>query len=116
MLRDKGDYLELDIIVEKFKKQTRNLKVNGKYVFDELGNKIKEEREIYTGYIIVPTAFSKEGITLYGRTLNHQYRIYKNRSTIFDKYSQKLYVVNHKPDEIEQGLNRRSSVGFKINQ
>jgi hypothetical protein len=113
MIKDKGDFFELDIVVEKFSRKVRNLKVNGKFILDEEGNKMKEEKEIYMGYVLNPTSFLKEGITLYGKTLNHRYQLYKKRSTIYDKFSQKFYVVNHMPQEIEKALLRRSYIGFK---
>lgn len=116
MIRDKGDFINLDIIVEKYKTKLIDVKVNGKVALDETGKKLKEKVEIYNGCVITPTSFAKEGITLYGRALNHKYQIYKKRATIYDKFTQKFYVVNHTPEEIEQGLLRRSSVGFKMSK
>lgn len=117
MIKDKGDFFELDIVVEKFKKETRSLRIKGKFILDENGQKVLEEREIYAGFVLNPTSFLKEGITLYGKTLNHRYKLYKKRATIYDKFSQKFYVVNHKPEEIEKSLTlRSSSIGFKINK
>jgi hypothetical protein len=115
MIRDKGDWIEFDIIIEK----TRNKKVkiigpDGSPLKDEKGNFIKETIEEYTGINVLPTTFLKEGITLHGSVLNGRNKLLKTRATVYDKYTQKFYLVKHRPEEVEQKLNQRSSVGFQF--
>lgn len=114
IIKDKGDDFELKVIVEKFKRVLVNVKVDGKYMLDENGKKIKEEVEKYYGDILVPTTFRKEGIVIYGETPNHRYRVQKTKSTIYDQYSNKFYVVKHTTDEIEKAKSLRSIVGFQL--
>lgn len=116
MIKDKGDFFELNIVVDKVKKKLVPLKQGKKFILDEDGNKIQEEIEKYDGYYVVPTTFYKEGITLYGKATNDKNKIYKTRATIFDKYTQKFYIVKHTDEEIEQALLKRSTIGFKWNK
>jgi hypothetical protein len=114
MIKDNGDYIQLDVIVEKFRKKVVNVKIAGKPVVDDNGNKVKEEVEEYYGDILVPTNFYKTDIRVYGMTPNHRYRVQKTKSTIFDRSSNKFYVVKHTLDEIRKGLDKRSIVGFQV--
>lgn len=114
MIKDKGSYFQLDVIVEKFKKKVVDVKIAGKSVKDEHGRKIKEEIDVFVKDIIVPTTFYKESITIYGITLNDNYKLQKNKTTIYDKYSNKVYVVNHSVDELEKAKNYKNPVGFQL--
>lgn len=116
MIKDRGDFVELKVIVEKFKRKLVNVKENGKFLLDEHGKKVKEEVEQYKGDIIVPTNFYKESIRVFGKTANHRYQVQKTKSTIYDRDSQKYYVVKHTLEEIYQALRKRSVVGFQIDR
>lgn len=113
-IRDRGDWIELNVIIEKFKKKLVVAKMNGKPLKDEDGKIVKQEVEVFEKEVLVPTRFLKSGITMNGQTPNHRYQVQKTKSTIFDSYSQKMYVVKHTQDEIEAGLSNRGAVGFQI--
>jgi choline kinase len=115
MIRDKGDFIEMDVIVEKYKKRKRIVKdSDGNKVLQESGKTLKEYVNKYNGFFTLPTNFIKECITLYGPVSTQQNRVMKTRSTVYDKYSNKFYVVNHPFQEIEKTLNSRPSIGFKL--
>lgn len=114
MIKENNEFIELNVVVERFKKKEKIVKVNGKPLVDEEGNIVKEVIEVYNGFFLVPTGFLKEGLTLCGSTPNDRYKLYKKRSTIYDKYSQKFYVVNHKKEDIYKGIYSRPQIGFKI--
>jgi len=115
MIKDKGDFIELDVLIEQFKEKTVGVKgEDGKIKKDDVGKRVKEVVQEYTGFKLLPTTFSKEGITLYGPVTNHRNQILKTRSTVYDKFTQKFYIVKHRILEIETTLNQRAIVGFKI--
>lgn len=114
MIKDRGDYIQLNVVLERFRKKIVNVKLNGKPVLDDNGKRVKEEVEEYIGDVIVPTVFEKDGIKMYAMTPNHRYRVQKGKSTIYDSNSSKFYVVKHTLDEIEQGIKKRSIVGFRV--
>lgn len=117
MIRLKDDFIELDVIVEKYITRlvcVRNSK--GKPMKDEDGKNIKEKIEKYNGFQVVPTNFAREGITLYGPVTNDKNKLLKTRSTIYDKFTNKFFVVNHRTEEIEKSLktNNYKPIGFKL--
>lgn len=116
MIKHKGDHIELKVIVEKYKKKIVDSKIGSKFLLDETGKRVKEAIEVYSGYLIVPTSFHRDGITLYGNSITSKFKLYKNRASVYDKYTNKSYLVYHTPEEIEESLKFRHSVGFKINQ
>lgn len=116
MIRDKGDYIELDVVVEKYKKTIISVKLNGKPMLDENGKKIKEVREKIIGFFTVPTTFLKDGLTLYNPHVNEKNQVLKTKCTVYDKYTNKFFLVNHKASELDQKLSCKSTIGFKIGQ
>lgn len=113
-IKESGEWITLNVIIEKYKQKFVNVKVGGKVLKDEEGNNIKKEIDIFVKEVLVPTKFLKEGITMQGQTPNHQYRVQKTKSTIYDKYTNKMYVVKHTLDELGESLNKRSIVGFQL--
>ncbi len=113
-IKDDGEWIEFNVIIEKFTSKVVNVKISGKIIKDENGANLKERIDRFDREVLVPTNFLKSGISLVGRTPNHQYRIQKTKSTIYDTYSQKNYVVKHTVDEIKEALGRKNPVGFQI--
>lgn len=110
MIKDKGDFVDLDVIVEKYKKKRVRVK-------QEDGTMATEYEERYAGFYTLPTTFCKEGIVIWGPVANQKNKVLKTRATVFDKYSGKFYLVKHKPSEIEKsiiGPSDRNVVGFQL--
>lgn len=105
MVKDKGDFVQYDVMIERYKTKMMCVRdPKGKIMKDEEGKSVKERIDEYTGFQLVPTMFQKEGITLFGPVSNNRNQIMKTRSTIYDKYTQKFYVVKHTLKEIEDSL------------
>ena len=113
-VKDQGEWILLNVVVEKYRETLTNIKVKGKPLKDPEGNNIKEKREIFVKDVLVPTSFLKSGISLAGETLSARYKNYKNKSIIYDTYTQRTYVVQHKAQDVMQGLMNKPIVGFQV--
>lgn len=117
-IRQKDDYIEVDVIAEKYKKKLIKVKDNdGNYIKQD-GQYVKELVEVFVKSYLVPTTFYKEGITLYAPAITSNDKLFKTKSTIFDKYSNKFYLVNHSISELDHILKideyNPKQVGFSI--
>lgn len=117
-IREKDEYIEVDVIAEKYKKKLVKVKdSSGNYVKQD-GEYVKELIEVFVKSYLVPTTFYKEGITLYAPAITSNDKLFKTKSTIFDKYSNKFYLVNHSISELDHILKvneyNPKQVGFSI--
>ncbi len=108
--------MELKIITPIYKQKLTPIKdKRGHYVKDDLGRIIKEESEIFVKNVFLPTDFYRDGITLSGTLLNKNREIAKNKSIIYDRYTNRYYTVAHNRDEIQQALSfsdKAPRIGF----
>ena len=114
-LKDQGEWIILNVVAEETKDKLVDVKIGGKVLKDQEGNKIQKTVEVVVKEVLLPTGFLKSGITMVGSALSDRFRPYKSKSTIFDTYSQKHYVVKHTPEEIREGLINKP-IGFRVGQ
>lgn len=117
-IREKDEYIEVDVVAEKYKKKLVKVKdTDGRYIKQD-GKYVTELVDVFVKSYLVPTTFYKEGITLYAPAIAQNDRIIKTKSTIFDKYSNKFYLVNHSIIELDNILKinqyNPGQVGFSI--
>jgi hypothetical protein len=115
--RINDNQIELFIIEPVFKTLTRDLKINGRFVKDSDGKKIKEERDKFVKEIYLKKWMDKRDISTYGQFIGSKGEINKSRCEIYNKTEGKYYRVAHTIDEIKQVLQSeiRQGVGFKPN-
>lgn len=117
MVKIDGDFAEYNIVVEQYKTKTVCMRDgSGRVIKDEEGKSIKEKIDVYKGFKVVPTFILREGITLYGPAQTIKNQTLKTRCTIFDKFTNKFYVVKHTTEEIAVSLrsDKYECLGFKI--
>lgn len=110
------DRIELKIITPIYKRKLKPIKdKRGKYVKDDLGRIVKEEAEEFVKNVFLPTDFYRDGITLTGSLLNRKNEIAKNKSIIYDRYTNRYYTVAHNREEIQTALDhmdKAPKIGF----
>jgi len=117
-IREKNeDYIEIDVIAEKYKRKLTKVKGEDGNFIKEGKKYVKQYTDSYIGSYLVPTTFYKEGITLYSPAITMRDTVLKTRCTIYDKYSNKFYLVNHSKEELDKALikeDKPHSVGFIV--
>ncbi len=113
--RTSYNQVEFFVVEPVFKTLRRDLKINGKFVKDSYGNKVKEEKDEFIKEIYLRKWMDKRDISMYGQFIGSKGEINKSRSEIYNKSVGKFYVVAHNVEEIKQVLQSeiRTGVGFK---
>lgn len=117
MIKTQGDFIELAVMIEKYKKVREILKdQDGRAILKTNGKPEKHYVSEVSGFFILPTNFMKEGITLYGQVYNERNKVLKTRSSVFDKYTNKFYLVKHEYQELQEALieKDRQHLGFQV--
>ena len=102
------DYLHLYLITPIYEVRTRSVNIDGVKSNEQYQKLVKELR--------TRKWIKKDAIVSVDDYVTSKHEISKNRSIIFDKYSNKFYATNHSTEEVIECLNQKTfnkpKIGF----
>lgn len=111
----KGNEIELLVVQPIYTIVYRDFKVDGKFMRDPEGRKIREQRDKFLKEVYIRTWMDRKDISSREEYIGVNNEKLTARIRIFNRVTQKFYNIAHSMQEIESVLypESKTSVGFK---